>query len=147
MQNGKSANKVQWKKMVKKNIQEQNEKSLLETVSEKYKKLDYKVLREEKCETKEYMKSLNLPEARMKFALRSKMTVQMNFKGGPTYTRNHWKCQDCFTPDTQEHIIRCPSYQHLRIGKDLASDKDLVEYFRKVLSIRDKIDDERNKKN
>ena len=70
--------------------------------------------------------------------------IAMNYKGDPIYTRNHWKCQDCFTPDTQEHIIRCPSYQHLRMGKDLASDKDLVEYFRKVLSIRDQIDDEKN---
>ena len=107
------------------------------------------MLREEKCGTKEYMKSLNLPQARMKFAIRSRMTRtdQINFKGNPIYTRNHWKCQECFTPDTQEHSIRCPSYQHLRLGKDLASDKDLVEYFRKVLSIRDKIEDKRTKKN
>ena len=135
--------------MVKKKIKEQNENSLLETVNIKYNKFDYNVLSEEKCDTKEYMKSLNLPEARIKFAIRSKMTrtVQMNYKGDPGYTRNHWKCQDCFTPDTQEHIIRCPSYQHLRTGKDLSSDKDLVQYFRKVLSLRDKLDDERNMKN
>ena len=95
------------------------------------------------------MKSLNLPEARMKFALRSKMTrtVQMNFKGDTGYTRNHWKCDDCYMPDTQEHIIRCPSYQHLRTGKDLSSDKDLVQYFRNVLSLRDKLDEDINMKN
>jgi hypothetical protein len=103
-------------------------------------KLDYNILSKETCDIKSYMKSLNLPEARMKFAIRSQMTrmVQMNFKRDPGYTKNHWKCQDCFTPDTQEHIIRCPSYQHLRTGKDLSSDKDLVQYFREVLSLRDK---------
>ena len=37
------------------------------------------------------MKTLNLPEARMKFAIRSKMTrtVQINYKGDPIYTKNH----------------------------------------------------------
>ena len=81
----------------------------------------------------------------MKFAIRTKMTrtVQMNYKGDPGYTKNHWKCKDCFTPDTQEHVIRCPSYQHLRTGKDLSSDKDLVQYFGNVLRLRDKLDDER----
>lgn len=53
---------------------------------------------------------------------------------------------DCFTPDTQEHVIRCPSYKHLRTGKDLSYDKDLVQYFSNVLRLRDKLDEERNQK-
>ena len=91
------------------------------------------------------MKSLNLPDARLKFALRARMTrsVQMNFKGDPKFKKNNWKCHDCSIVDTQEHIIRCPSYQSIRTGKDLGKDKDLVEYFRKVIKIREKEDEER----
>ena len=130
--------------MVNKAIREKNEKSLLSTIKDKYKKLEYDKLSEESCNVKGYLKSLNLPDARLKFGIRAKMTrtVQMNYKGVPNFTQNRWKCKDCWTPDTQEHIIRCPSYQHLRIGKNLSSDKDLVEYFRKVIQIREKIEDE-----
>ena len=82
------------------------------------KKLDYATLNEEKFETKEYFKSLNLPDVRLKFVLRSKMTktVQMNFKNDPRFTCNGWKCVDCDVPDTQDHII---SYKDIRAGKDL----------------------------
>ena len=100
---------------------------------------------DENFEIKDYLKTLNLPDARIKFAIRSKMTktVQMNFKGNPKFAENHWKCQHCFTPDTQEHILRCPCYQHLRVGKEMSSDKDLVDYFRKVINLREKHDDDK----
>ena len=117
---------------------------MLEIVKNKYKsenrKLDYNTLSEEKFETKNYLKTLYLPDARLRFALKSKMTrtVQMNFKGDPKYSKNLWKCLDCQTPDTQEHIVRCPVYQPLRVGKDLNNDKDLVDYFRKVIDCRQK---------
>ena len=138
-----TASKIQWKRAVKDAVSKQNKSSLLQKIQNGYKKLDYKTLREEKFETKEYLKSLNLPDARMKFALRSKMTktVQMNYKGEKKYIKNGWKCQDCEIPDTQDHIVRCPCYQQLRVGKDLTSDKDLVEYFRKVIQIREKSDE------
>ena len=47
-----------------------------------YKKLDYDSLVDEKFEVKEYLRKLNLPDARLKFALRTKMTrtVQTNYK-------------------------------------------------------------------
>ena len=136
----KNYNKMRWKRLVKKKVEEQKRADLLGKIESNYKKLDYKVLREENCDLKEYMRSLNLPDARLKFALRSKMTknVQMNYKGEPKFMKNGWKCQDCNVPDTQDHIIRCPSYKELREGKNLDSDKDLVEYFRRIIQIRDK---------
>ena len=75
-----------------------------------YKKLDCELLATEKYETKQYLKLLNLPQARLKFALRTKMTktVQMNFKGDKKFALNKWQCNDCRIPDTQEHIVRCP---------------------------------------
>ena len=141
----KQCSKLQWKKEVPNKVKEINENSLIEIVETKYKKLDHKEMKKETCKTKEYMKSLNLPDARLKFALRARMTrsVQMNFKGDPKFKKNNWKCHDCCIVDTQEHILRCPSYQSLRTGKDLGKDKDLVEYFRKVIKIREKEDEER----
>ena len=41
-------------------------------------------------------------------------------------------------------IVRCPTYQHLRVEKNLSDDKDLVNYFRKVIDIREKLEDKRN---
>ena len=42
--------------------------------------------------------------------------------------------------DSQTHILSCDNYQYLRTGKDLSSDKDLVTYFREVISLREKIE-------
>ena len=86
--------------------------------------------------------SLNIADARLKFALRTCMTktVKANFKGDPLYRSNNWKCQECQVLDTQDHVVRCPVYLNLRTGKDLENDKDLVEYFRKVINIRSKDD-------
>ena len=53
---------------MKKKIIELNQNCLLETVQTKYKKLDYNVFIDEKFEIKEYLKSLNLPDARINFA-------------------------------------------------------------------------------
>ena len=41
----------------------------------------------EEAGLKQYMKILNLPDARIKFALRSRMSryIQMNYKGNPEY--------------------------------------------------------------
>ena len=132
--------KIQWKRLVKEKITKQNRLDLLGRIKSGFKKLDYNTLCEEKFEIKDYFKALNLPDARLKFSLRTKMTktVQMNFKGNPRYAKNGWKCLECDTSDTQDHIVRCRSYQDIRIGKDLNSDKDLVDYFRAVIKMREK---------
>ena len=137
-----TTNKQGWKKLVNQKTQEKNRFDLLEKIRPPaYKKLDFETLAAEKFERKEYLNKLNLADARLRFSLRAKMTktVQMNFKGDKKYTQNQWKCQDCQIPDTQDHIVRCPAYQHLRIDKNLSNDKDLVSYFRKVIQIREKL--------
>ena len=92
----------------------------------------------EEAGLKQYMKTLNLPDARIKFALRSRMTryIQMNYKGNPEYKSNEWKCNHCNLPDTQEHVLQCDLYKSLRKNVNLDSDKGLVEYFRNVLKLR-----------
>ena len=136
--------KAQWKKSVNQKIREKNRMDILER-SKKYKKIEFDIMNAEKFETKSYLVKLHLADARLRFSIKSKMTktIQMNFKGDPKYSKNLWKCQDCHTPDTQEHVVRCPTYQQLRVGKDLGKDKDLVDYFRKVIENRMKIGNEK----
>ncbi len=38
--------------------------------------------------------------------------------------------------DTEEHIKVCPSYEDLRVGRDLSEDVDLVAYFTEVIERR-----------
>ena len=126
--------KYQRKKIIEKSLKEHNRINLL-TKIKKYKKLDYEKLLKEEYGAKDYLSVLNIADARLKFALRTCMTrsVQANFKNDPAYKSNDWKCQ---VLDTQEHIVRCPVYSSIRSGKDLSKDKDIVEYFRKVIDIR-----------
>ena len=56
--------------------------------------------------------SLNISDARLKFALRTCMTrtVQANFKGDPNFRSNNWKCQDCQVLDTgPRYSLSCVS--------------------------------------
>ena len=78
---------------------------------------------------------MNIADARLKFAIRSKMTksVMMNFKGVSEYEKKGWKCDTCGELDTQEHIMMCPAYKELRADKVLSNDKDIVEYFQLAL--------------
>ena len=105
---------------------------------ETYSKLDAEELKNEDYSKIHYIKSLNIPDARLRFALRSKMTrtIKMNFKGVKSYASEKWQCTDCMAPDTQENVMLCPSYSSYRVGKDLQSDKDLVDYFRQIILLR-----------
>ena len=87
---------------------------------------------------KEYFKKMNSEDARLRFAIRSRMTmtVKNNLKGNHEYRKSDWKCTDCDRIDTQEPIIGCPSYKHLRKGKNLQNYSDLVQYFRQVINMR-----------
>ena len=129
--------KGQWRTMVKRATRKMNEEEILNKMK-KYKKLDYEKYAKESFEVKHYLKVLNIPDSRMKFAIRSKMTqtVQMNYKSEKKYIINRWRCMSCDELDTQEHLLSCEGYKHLRAGKDLERDKDLVLYFRSIVKQR-----------
>ena len=132
--------KQQWKTFYKKVIKEKNKDDILSKMKE-YKKLDINEARKEKFETTKYLKEMTLADAKMKFALRCKMTrtIQMNFKGDPRYRENKWKCVGCGEIDSQEHVISCSAYAHLRTDKDLKKDIDIIKYFKQVIAIREDI--------
>ena len=44
--------------------------------------------------------------------------------------------------ESQLHVMSCPGYAELRVGKDMEEDTDMVSYFREVLILREKAKDE-----
>ena len=96
---------------------------------------------DEKFKTKEYLRRMNVKNARVKFKLRTKMTnVKFNYKNNPVNLATLWRCESCQSAiETQGHILWCPAYSELREGKDVNNDEHLVEYVRKVLQIRDNL--------
>ena len=84
----------------------------------------------------------------MRFKINAKMTptVQMNFQSDPQFASQFWTCSGCAVGnmakevvgcrDTQQHVLICPGYAEFREGKNLDVDKDLLQYFAKVLKLR-----------
>ena len=74
--------KGQWRSLTTKAITKQNKQDILEKMKS-YKKLEHSKHAKEAFGSKDYIRKLNIPDARLKFSLRAKMTrtVQMNFKG------------------------------------------------------------------
>ena len=138
----KDENKVsrnQWKNIVKKEARNQNGKALSEMIK-KSSKLEN--LKHESYEEKPYLTAMSMHDARMNFSLRSRMfNCKMNYLNNPKYKAELWRCDSCESLiDSQSHILYCPAYQQLRVGKSLSSDQDVVNYFKEVLEIRIRLD-------
>ena len=124
-------------------IHEKNKKNLLEKVGN-FKKIKLENWLTEEYGMKNYIKSMNLSQARTLFSARAEVlpTIQMNFKNKPEFAQNLWKCK-CGDLDTQSHLAYCRSYEHLREGLDiLQNDLHLVLYYQRVIKERER--DERD---
>ena len=130
--------KNKWKSMIKEACVSKNERDMKKEIKYKYKKITE--MSSEKFERKNYLSEMTMEDARMFFKIRTKMVkAKMNFSNDYRNKESLWKCDSCCRNiDTQAHITICPAYSHLREGKSLGSDKDLVQYFREVLSLREK---------
>ena len=106
-----------------------------------YKKIDYNTLSREDFETKSYITEMLPSDARLRFKIASQMVpnIKMNFKNDPKFKSELYKCDLCQELDTQEHLRVCKGYSHLRDGKDLMNDLDLVTFFKEVLIMRDSV--------
>ena len=67
----------------------------------------------------------------------------MNFQSDRIFTRNMWVWENCSSDsefgvrDTQNHVLLfCPGLAHLREGKNLSEDRDLVDFFKAVIQLR-----------
>ena len=67
-------------------------------------------------------------------------TIALNFSSDAKFSSRLWQCAHCEKIDSQIHILSCVSYKHLREGKNLYSDRDLVAYFREVVALREKLE-------
>ena len=84
---------------------------------------------------------MNIHDARIKFKIRTEMIdTKFNYKNDPIHRAKLWQCDSCQSSiETQDHILWCPSYSELREGKNINDDKDLIEYLKKVMKIRDNL--------
>ena len=130
--------KIHWKKHVSRKVHLKNEREVRSQI-ESSNKLDKEKLSAEEYEVKSYLSSMKISEGRTFFSSRSMMmsTVQFNFKNKPEYKANNYKCKCGDHLDTQNNLLACRLYEHLREGLDLAnSDTDLVKYFQLVIKER-----------
>ena len=98
-------------------------------------------LKEEDFGTKEYLKEMKMEDARLHFRIRSRtIKCKMNQPSDARNKASLWRCSACGQIDSQKHLMICPSFRDLREGKSLESDEDIVEYIKKVLKIREKLD-------
>ena len=74
------SSKGEWKRLVNARVEENNKKELLEQIKS-YKKIQFDVLKDEKCEMRPYFKEYSLKDVRTKFAIETKMlhTVKSHF--------------------------------------------------------------------
>ena len=103
-----------------------------------YKKLD-KIVNDDPTVVKNYMMEKSMADARLTFRLRTEMVdVKDNMRS--KYKGAKVNCEACNleVAESQVHVMVCPGYVELRIGKDMQKDKDLVSYFREVLLTREK---------
>ena len=88
----------------------------------KYSKLKDGPMMDENFELRDYIKSMKLQDARVKFALRSKMyDVSFNYRNDPKNAAECWRCDSCMSGSiqTQSHILYCEAFSDLRKDKDL----------------------------
>jgi hypothetical protein len=67
--------------------------------------------------------------------------VKMNFMSEIRYMKDVWRCDSCQTSiDSMNHVLWCPSYRELRVGKHLDDNSDVATYLHDVMLIRSKLD-------
>ena len=94
----------------------------------------------EEFEVKPYIHNMKLRNARTQFRIRSStIPCKMNMKSNAKFAADLWKCDECFSLDSQSHILWCEAYAPIREGKSLDNDNDIVQYYQEVMKIRGEI--------
>ena len=137
----KEFTKKQWKTKVKNAVRSKCEEDLKQKILT-YSKLKNGPMSEETFSTKEYLKTMNVSDARINFSRRSFMyDVKWNYRSNPKYAADLWRCDSCENGhiESQSHILFCEAYSDLRKDKDINNIEHLVEYMKKVLTVRDNL--------
>ena len=127
--------KLKLENLVKKGVLENHEEELKKEVDSKSK---LEGIKNEDMKRKEYFKQKSLEDTRMLFRIRTRMVeLKANFKNKPAFRKDGWLCEGCQREvETNCHVMSCQAYEQVRQGLDLDSDKDLVQFFKKVMKIR-----------
>ena len=107
---------------------------------ERMKEKKMKIMINDDCDLKEYVKKGNLYSVRKAWELRSFMLrVAGNYPGHKKYEATGWRCQACpyMVREDQDHLTHCAGYADLRTGVDFDSDEELVKFFGKVMRRRE----------
>ena len=88
-----------------------------------------------------YLSEKKVVEARTMFRVNSGLfPCKINYQSDPKYSKDLWFCDSCERQiDSMSHVTICPAYKSLREGKNIESDKDLLEYMTAVMQIRTKL--------
>ena len=150
MCNVENYTKAQWRKTIDSKIYEKNRFECLELMRG-LKKIDYNECSNEKFEMKQYFKTLNVSECRLRFKIKYFLTptVSWNFKNDKVFKAQNYLCQDCLSDDvmndsrprgsinSQEHLMyECPANLDLKRGKSLDKTEDLVSFFKDLIERR-----------
>ena len=132
--------KDKWANLMKKAIKEQYESELKKQMETSSKLKESKLVKEE-FKVQDYIKEMNIVDARTNFRIRCSImnTIKMNQKNNPDYARTLWLCEECGKVDSQSHIMWCPSLTTLREGLNIDSDLDVVHYFQRVVKLRESL--------
>ena len=57
---------------------------------------------------------------------------------GNKHKGTRFNYEACDSGIAQSHVMACPGYAELRVGKDMRRNEDLAAYFREVLLLREK---------
>ena len=126
------------KKDMSQALRNHDKAEMMQKMTDNYKKLD-KIKLDDPTVPKEYMEKKCLADCRMVFRMRTQMiNLKDNMKN--MYKGASINCDACDmkVAESQTHVMSCPGYTELRVGKDMSKDGDLVGYFREVLKIREK---------
>ena len=80
------------------------------------------------------METLSVYEARTIFKRKTSMTrfVKLNYKGNQKYKADGWKCDECSFLDSEDHLLWCSGYEHMRENIDFGNERELSKYLQKI---------------
>ena len=132
--------KTQFKRIIDEKIREKNKQDIL-TMCKGYTKVNYFEMKEEDFGLHESCKTLTLIESRSLFAIKYCMNraSKLNFASDPVFSKQLYLCE-CGEISSNLHFRYCRKYEFLRIGKDLSSDKVLVQYFHDINKLLDEME-------
>ena len=88
--------------------------------------------------SKDYFNQKSFEDTRLLFRIITRMVdLKANHTNKPAFRKDGWICEGCQKEvETNGHVLSCEAYKLIREGKNMETDKDLVECFREVLEIR-----------